>query len=137
MALDPTLYIPSVNIDRGYTQHFRFQVNGTSDPDNIIPVAATAGVATIDYTAVGVYSIVLTRALGQLVTVHCSTLGNAAASNEKVHTVSWTASTNTLLLQSVLNDTATVLDDNTWVCVTIHWARFAADAASGASVGIS
>lgn len=135
MALDPTLYIPACNIDREYMQHFRFQVNGTSDPDFIIPVAATAGVATIDYSATGVYTIVLTRALGQLVTVSCNTLGNAAASNEKVHAVSWTESTKTLVLQSVLSDTATVLDDNTWVCVNLVWARYVNDAASGASVG--
>lgn len=135
---DLALYRGATNIDRTFTQHFRFQVNGTSDPNFIIPaVGEASGVLTIDYTATGIYTVVLNRALGQLVTIHCSTLGAAAASNEKVHAVSWTAATKTLVLQSVLNDTATVLDDDTWVCVSITWARYAGDAASGALTGAS
>ena len=136
---DLNRYQASTNINRQHSQHFRFKATATSaDPESIIPTAgALSGVTTIDGSGTGIYTIVLDRAHGELVGVHCSTLGAAAASHEYVHAVSYTASTKTLVLQSSLADATGHLDDDSWVCVHLIWALYAADAPTGANAVVS
>ncbi len=131
-------YSPLTNNPETVTYHFRFQVNGTSDPDVLFP--ANCGITDITRSGVGAFSVVFAESHPAFVTMSGSLLQSGAlgASDAVVfQPVSWTASTKTLAIRAVDPDAAGVPaaadpDDDTWVCLSVTFCRKTAFAVSAA-----
>lgn len=116
--------------------NFRFQINGTSDPDNIVP--SKQGVTDIVRDSTGLFSITLAKKyptmINCLVQVQLTAVADAQAFVG--HVVSYTASTGVLVVRTceVDGDGIPVADDpadNYWVHVSAVFCRFSNLAPSG------
>ena len=102
--------------------NFRFQVNGTSDPDFI--VQANGFVTDITYAADGTFTCTLHQNFRYqiLIKADCSLQDDKA---NDIEFVSYTQSTGAVVLQGIDRDTPadTVPTDDTWVHVTLVFCR--------------
>ncbi len=101
---------------------FRFQIDGTSDPDLL--VCQPGVIDSIAYTATGVYTITLTEGYWypKLITGHASV--DSTGITDDVKFTSYTPSTGVVVLQGVLQDgsqAAAVITDDAWVHVTLKF----------------
>jgi hypothetical protein len=109
------------------TLDFRFQVNGTSDPDFQFPAGAVADVVR---SSAGLFSITLKNKWPQMVTCTGSVQVAAVAAGQGsfVEPVSYTASTGALVVRTVDPDAAGAPaaadpSDNDWVSVRATFCR--------------
>lgn len=106
------------------TLDFRFQVDGTNDPDSYVGIAGM--VDSIVYSATGVYTITLNQAyrFPKLLVAHASV--DSVGLTTDVRFTSYTFATGVVVLQGVLQDGSTaaaVVTDDAWVHVTLKLCR--------------
>lgn len=121
MALPPFPFL-TVGPERVQVD-FRFQINGTSDPDNVV---ATAGlIDDITRDSIGVFTVTLSKyfRFTDLITCHASVAGDLT---DDAKYVSWDPDTGALVLNTVLQDGTQAVDDpadDSWVHVTAVFCR--------------
>ncbi len=131
MSLAP--YLMMADGQEQLLKAFRFQVNGTSDPDFQFPAGAVLDVVR---TSIGLFTITLPVKWPSLVTLQGSVQAAGAAGDtlaEEVHLVSYTAATGVLIVRTennlgVADDPA----DNDWVHLNVVFCRRTVLSAVGA-----
>lgn len=121
--------------------NFRFQINGTSDPDALLPYNSV--VSNVTRASEGLFNVTLTELYPTFICGSGSIFG-ATANGLTVEFVSWTASTGVLVVRTVdpsegatgtEADAPAAIDDppdNHWVCVQAVFCRRNNLAPSGA-----
>ena len=97
-------YAGLVNGPEQVELNFRFQINSTSDPDNIVP--SKQGVADVTRISTGLFDVEFSRKYPAMVRANAGLLA-ASASGVKVEVVSYTASTGKLRLRCLSGGSVT------------------------------
>lgn len=128
-----------VNSPEQVTLKFRFQVNGTSDPDFIVP--ANCGVTDVTYAATGVYTVTFDEKfpvfIGGRATVMPATPETAGNVDFLIgiDVADYSSTAGTLVMYAVGVDGTTaaeVPEDNSWIYCDLTFCRRSSLAPSGA-----
>lgn len=131
----PVLYSDLVNSPEQVTIKFRFQINGTSDPDNVVP--ALSGVTEVTRTSAGLFVVTFAEKWPVFIGATGSVLEATQAHDLIVKTsvAGYVPSTGLLTLTVVGADGSTAAEDppdNDWVYVEATFCRRSGLAPSGA-----
>ncbi len=106
------------------TLKFRFQIDGTSDPDLFVGIAGM--VDSIVYSATGVYTITLASAYRYPTLVTAFAKVDSTGLTDDVRFTSYDFDTGVVVLQGILQDgsqAAAVVTDDSWVHVELTFCR--------------
>lgn len=135
----PTLYSDLVNSPEQITVKFRFQINGTSDPDFIVP--ALSGVTEVTRTSAGLFAITFAEKWPVFIGMQARVLPVTAATNDLTVSCVVTSYSSTTGILSItvsgpVTDYLTVAAedpvDDSWVYVEATFCRRSGLAPSGA-----